>query len=82
MQGENIIEVTQPEDFELVYDLPDPRSYYRGLRPLQYRSPEIVAGYLRDHAETIMARRGCDRPQSAVPGRIVTDAVHHGTQRM
>jgi len=30
-------------DFEALYDLPDPRPYYRGLAPSDYAMPERVA---------------------------------------
>lgn len=50
--------VTSHEDFELVYNLPDPRPYYRGLEPLDYQAPAIVSGYLKSHASAIAAQRG------------------------
>ncbi len=50
--------VVRHEDFENVYDLPDPRPYYRGLQPLDYRPPAIVSGYLKVHGSTIAAHRG------------------------
>ena len=37
-------EPKQKEDFAAVYDLPDPRPYYRGLTTTHYRMPEVMAG--------------------------------------
>ena len=50
--------VVRHEDFENVYDLPDPRTYYRALEPLDYRAPAIVSGYLKTHASRIAEQRG------------------------
>ena len=56
-----IVAVEKPEDFEKVYDLPDPRSYYRALHPLDYRAPAILADYLTHHGAAIRAARGAQR---------------------
>lgn len=53
-----IVPVREHEDFAQVYNLPDPRSYYRALRPLEYRLPAIACGYLERHAAAIAAARG------------------------
>ena len=53
--------VVRHEDFEDVYDLPDPRTYYRALEPLDYRAPAIVSGYLKTHGSKIAAQRGKSR---------------------
>lgn len=59
--GSGIVAVREHEDFEAVYDLPDPRSYYRALRPLDYRMPTVACDYLTEHAERIAAARGVPR---------------------
>ncbi len=46
------------DDFEQVYDLDDPRPYYQGLRPGDYRMPGVVAEWLRVKAPVIAAARG------------------------
>lgn len=35
------------DDFGVVYNLPDPRPYYSGLRPVDYRMPEVLGRTLR-----------------------------------
>lgn len=59
--GSDSITVRQHEDFERVYDLPDPRPYYRALRPLGYRMPAVACGYLERHAARVAALRGKTR---------------------
>ncbi len=56
-----IIAVDNHEDFEQVYDLPDPRSYYRALAPLDYRAPALITGFLRRHYQVIAKHRDADR---------------------
>jgi len=58
---QTIVSVRQHEDFARVYNLPDPRSYYRALQPLDYRLPDITCGYLESHAAAIAAFRGKER---------------------
>jgi hypothetical protein len=58
----------QPEievytDFEAVYDLPDPRPYFRALRPADYRMPAQTTGYLSRHHAVIAAFLGKTRPR-------------------
>ena len=38
---------TAREDFERIYDLPDPRPYFGALRPLDYRMPRVVCSFLQ-----------------------------------
>ena len=56
-----IVTVREHEDFAKVYNLPDPRSYFRALRPLDYRLPAIACGYLDRYAAVIAAARGKER---------------------
>lgn len=46
------------EDFERLYDLADPRPYFRGLEPSGYRMPETLAGLLIDLAPKLREARG------------------------
>ena len=39
------------EDFDALYDLPDPRPYYRGLKPSGYAMPERAADAVRALAD-------------------------------
>ena len=48
-------------DFENVYDLDDPRPYFRALRPADYRMPEVTTGYLSRHQATIARFLGKER---------------------
>lgn len=50
------------DDFERVYDLEDPRPYYQGLRPADYRMPEVVAAWLRAGRRAVAAARGRSGP--------------------
>ncbi|MGF1609066.1 MAG: hypothetical protein ACFCUQ_06705 [Kiloniellales bacterium] len=59
--GSDSITVREHEDFARVYDLPDPRPYYRALRPLDYRMPAVACGYLEQHAARIASARGPGR---------------------
>jgi len=43
-------EIRTHEDFTQVYDLDDPRPYYRALAPVDYRMPGVTAGFLRANA--------------------------------
>lgn len=58
----------QPEievytDFEAVYDLPDPRPYFRALRPADYRMPAQTTSYLSRHQAVIAAFFGKEQPR-------------------
>lgn len=48
------------DDFNQVYDLVDPRTYYRGLEPTNYRMPEVVARLIMALEGRITAARGLD----------------------
>ena len=48
----------RPEDFEAIYDLPDPRPYFRALAPLDYRMPAVVSGFLARFGGAIASARG------------------------
>ena len=50
------------DDFDRVYDLDDPRPYYQGLRPSDYRMPEYVAAWLRARRDVVAAARGRSGP--------------------
>ena len=50
-------------DFEAIYNLPDPRPYFRALRPVDYRMPGVTCGYLRRHQMAIREFLGKDRLQ-------------------
>lgn len=51
------IDVNHHEDFVKVYDLDDPRSYFRALHPLGYRAPTVMADFLNSFAEVIRSAR-------------------------
>ena len=51
-------ELKHKDDFDQVYDLDDPRPYYQGLRPADYRMPGVVAAWLRAKRAAIAAARG------------------------
>jgi len=55
--------VVHRADFERLYDLDDPRPYYRSLRPLDYRAPHIVAGVLDQWQPRLAGTFGGRRPQ-------------------
>ncbi|WP_206503489.1 hypothetical protein [Streptomyces chrestomyceticus] len=44
-------------DFEAIYDRPDPRTYFRTLRPLDYQIPHHGQGVFRALAESLQRRR-------------------------
>ena len=46
------------DDFEQVYDLEDPRPYYQGLRPADYRMPQVAAAWLRAKGPAVARSRG------------------------
>ena len=50
-------ELRHKDDFDQVYDLDDPRPYYQGLRPADYRMPGVVAAWLRAKGPAIAAAR-------------------------
>ena len=56
------IALRHKDDFEQVYDLDDPRPYYQGLRPCDYRMPGVVANWLCAKASVIAAARGRSGP--------------------
>ena len=51
-------EFKHKDDFERVFDLEDPRPYYRGLGPADYRMPGVVAAWLRAKRSAIASARG------------------------
>jgi hypothetical protein len=51
---------TAREDFQRIYDLPDPRPYFGALRPLDYRMPRVICSFLRQFGAAIAAARGED----------------------
>lgn len=40
-------------DFDLIYNNPDPRPYYRNLAPVDYRMPEVTCGFLKKHSQLL-----------------------------
>lgn len=62
------------EDFEAVYDLEDPRTYFRGLEPTAYRMPQVVAGLVRLLLPSFARRRSSDGPV-----KLVDFACGYGT---
>lgn len=62
MSDRDTFELRHKDDFDQVYDLDDPRPYYQGLRPGDYRMPGVVAKWLRAKAPVISAARGCSGP--------------------
>ena len=48
------------DDFDQVYDLEDPRPYFRGLRPTHYRMPGVLAGFLLAAHRTLVETRAGD----------------------
>lgn len=57
MNDRDAFELRHKDDFDQVYDLDDPRPYYQGLRPGDYRMPGVVAEWLRAKAPVIAAAR-------------------------
>jgi len=55
---ESYIDVVHHEDFSRVYNLDDPRSYFRALRPLGYAAPTVMASFIDAYSLTI--RAACD----------------------
>lgn len=49
------------DDFGAVYNLPDPRPYYGGLRPADYRMPEVLGRTLRKLVPWYVRNRGLTR---------------------
>ena len=45
------------DDFDRVYDLADPRPYFRGLEPSCYRMPQVLADFLRAAGSRVAAAR-------------------------
>jgi hypothetical protein len=64
-----ILPTGQREQFDQVYDLPDPRPYWAGLLPTAYRIPIVVAGAIR--ALSAHATEG-------TPLRVIDFACGHG----
>ena len=58
MSDRDRFELKHKDDFDQVYDLDDPRPYYQGLRPGDYRMPGVVAEWLRAKAPVIASVRG------------------------
>ena len=52
------LDLRHKDDFDQVYDLDDPRPYYRGLRQAAYRMPGVVADFLRGARPAIAKARG------------------------
>ncbi len=61
MGGDPNIEVHQ--DFVQVYDLPDPRPYYRALKPADYRMPGVVADFIVGNASVLSEAFAQPRPR-------------------
>ena len=57
----SIITVKQHQDFDLVYDLDEPRSYFRALAPLDYRGPTVMAEFILAHGAALRRARGKER---------------------
>ncbi|MFH8407793.1 hypothetical protein ACH4FX_23805 [Streptomyces sp. NPDC018019] len=53
-------------DFEAIYDCPDPRTYFRTLRPLDYQIPHHGQGVFRALTESLQRRRPGRRPLQVV----------------
>ena len=50
------------EEYEQIYEQPDPRAYFRILHGLNYRLPELAAPVFRNVVSAISEFRGC-RPK-------------------
>lgn len=61
------------DDFDRVYDLEDPRPYFRGLEPAHYRMPEVLASFLRAAGSRIADARTRERI------RVLDFACGYGT---
>ena len=48
-------------DFDLIYNNPDPRPYYRNLAPVDYRMPEVTCGFLKRYARLLTGHFGRTR---------------------
>ena len=57
MSAQETFELRHKDDFDQVYNLDDPRPYYQGLLPGDYRMPGVVAEWLRAMAPVIAAAR-------------------------
>lgn len=53
----NYVAVENHDDFPQVYNLDDPRSYFRALQPLGYRAPTVMAEFIEANADAIRAAR-------------------------
>lgn len=51
----NYVAVENHDDFPQVYNLDDPRSYFRALQPLGYRAPAVMAEFIE--ASRVRTRR-------------------------
>ena len=58
MSEHETFELKHKDDFGQVYNLDDPRPYFQGLRPGDYRMPGVAAEWLRAKAPVIAAARG------------------------
>ncbi|MCR9219605.1 MAG: hypothetical protein NXI21_05205 [Alphaproteobacteria bacterium] len=64
------------QDFDRLYDLPDPRPYFRGLKPSAYRMPQTVAAAVEALRPALLAARG--RPPDETL-RLLDFACGYGT---
>lgn len=62
LNDRDTFELRHKDDFGQVYDLDDPRPYYQGLRPADYRMPAVVAAWLRAKRPVIARARGRSTP--------------------
>jgi hypothetical protein len=64
---------THKDDFSAVYDLPNPRLYYRGLEPTNYRMPGVVASFVLRITDSISRLRDI-----AGPAKVLDFACGYG----
>ena len=63
MSGDDLdFDPRHKDDFVRVYDLDDPRPYFMGLEPVDYRMPQVLASFMRDAAGLLREGRGRDGP--------------------
>ena len=57
----NLPEIETYTDFEHIYNLEDPRPYFRALRPVDYRMPGVTCDYLLRHQATLRRHFGKEK---------------------
>ena len=56
------LKLEHKDDFDQVYDLDDPRPYFRGLAPGDYRMPGVLVRFLKLARARIATARNRETP--------------------